>query len=41
MDQEVGWWDIAWIDLAQFRDGWQSTVNGELTFGSHLMQEVS
>jgi hypothetical protein len=25
--QEVGWWGIDWIDLAQYRDGWRALVN--------------
>jgi hypothetical protein len=27
MDQDVAWWGMAWIDLAQFRDGWKAVVN--------------
>ena len=25
--QEVGWWGMNWIDLAQNRDGWWAVVN--------------
>jgi hypothetical protein len=25
--QEVGWWDMDWIDLTQYRYGWRALVN--------------
>jgi hypothetical protein len=28
--QEVGWWDMNWIDLARDRDRWQALVNPEM-----------
>ena len=30
--QEVGWWDMDWIYLAQYRDRWQALVDAVINF---------
>ena len=38
--EELGCWDMDWIDLAQDRDRWRALVNAVMNFGFHKMQVI-
>jgi hypothetical protein len=35
--REIGWGDMGWIDLAQYRDQWRALVSTVMNFGFHKM----